>query len=136
LDNVFIQIVDIWGFITVYFPILEILSNNYSSLTKNELKVFNQLKFIFVEYLYNPRHEPIDMNDLYSDLKELGKLLYFTIKNKVSGKSIKIKKASNSYDKANGIYRKTKRNYIKVKGLHQISFKRRPNQRRFKNPIF
>jgi serine/threonine protein kinase len=135
LDNVFIQIVDIWGFITVYFPILEILSNNYSSLTKNELKVFNQLQFIFVEYLYNPRHEPINMNQLYSDLKKLGNLLYFTI-NKVNNRNVSIKKSYNSYDNANGIYRKTKRNYIKEKNLHKISFKRRPNQRRFKNPIF
>ena len=135
LDNVFIQIVDIWGFITVYFPILEILSNNYSSLTKNELKVFNQLQFIFVEYLYNPRHEPINMNQLYSDLKKLGNLLYFTI-NKVNNRNVSIKKSNNSYDNANGIYKKTKRNYIKEKSLHKISFKRRPNQRRFKNPIF
>jgi len=134
LDNVFIQIVDIWGFITVYFPILEILSNNYSSLTKNELKVFNQLQFIFVEYLYNPRHEPINMNQLYSDLKKLGNLLYFTI-NKVNNMNVSVKKSKNSYDNANGIYKKTKRNYIKEK-LHKISFKRRPNQRRFKNPIF
>ena len=136
LDNVFIQIVDIWGFVTVYFPILEILFNNYSSLTKNELKVFNQLQFIFVEYLYNPRHEPIDMNELYSDLKELGNLLYFTIKHKVNNRNISLKNSNNSYDNAKGIYRKTKRNNIKEKGSHKISFKRRPNQRRFKNPIF
>jgi len=37
LDNVFIKIVDIWGFITVYYPIIELLSNNYSKLTHQEL---------------------------------------------------------------------------------------------------
>jgi hypothetical protein len=27
--NVFIKIVDIWGFITIYYPILDLLSDNY-----------------------------------------------------------------------------------------------------------
>ena len=48
---------------------------NTQNLTKQELKIFNQLQFIFVEYLYNPRHEPIDMKELYTDLKILGDLI-------------------------------------------------------------
>jgi len=81
LDNVFTKNVDIWGFILAYYPILEVLSSSYSKLTKVELKIFNQLQFIFVNYLYEPEkpYEPIDMNDLYGDLDILGKLIYFKI---------------------------------------------------------
>ena len=76
IDNVYVKIVDIWGFITVYYPIIELLSESYVKLSKNELKLFNQIQFIFVEYLYNPRHTPIDLKELYSDLSIVGKLLH------------------------------------------------------------
>ena len=76
LDKVFIKIVDVWGFINVYYPILELLYNNYSTLNKNEMKVFKQIKFLFNEYLYKPRHEPINMTELFNDLKILGELFH------------------------------------------------------------
>jgi serine/threonine protein kinase len=79
LDTVFTRIVDIWGLISAYHPILEVLSNSYSKLTKGEMKIFKQLQFIFVEYLYNPRHEPIDMDVLLNDLNDLGKLIHLKI---------------------------------------------------------
>ena len=81
LDNVFTKNVDIWGFILAYYPILEVLSSSYSKLTKGEIKIFNQLQFIFVNYLYEPEkpYEPIDMDDLFGDLDILGKLIYFKI---------------------------------------------------------
>jgi serine/threonine protein kinase len=76
IDNVYVKIVDIWGFITVYYPIIELLSESYAKLSKNELKIFNQIQFIFVEYLYNPRHTAIDLKELYIDLSIIGKLLH------------------------------------------------------------
>lgn len=135
LDNVFIKIVDIWGFINIYVPLIELLSNNYASLTKNELKIFNQIQFIFVEYLYNPRHEPIDMKMLYSDLKDLGNLIHIKIKGKKKTTSISIKSLS-SLGKAAGIHSKTRRNSNKYREKSSISFKRKPKQKRFKNPFF
>jgi hypothetical protein len=57
------------------------LSASYSNLTKLELKLFNQIQFIFVEYLYNPRHEPINMSELYGDLSIVGKLLHQKVNN-------------------------------------------------------
>ena len=47
LDNVFIKIVDVWGFIVTYVPIIEMLSNSYASLTKHELKIFNNSTVLF-----------------------------------------------------------------------------------------
>ena len=81
LDNVFTKIVDIWGLIIAYYPILEVLSNSYSKLSKGEIKIFNQLQFIFVNYLYEPDkpYEPIDMSGLFLDLDILGKLIHIKL---------------------------------------------------------
>ena len=75
LDRVFIRIVDIWGLVMSYYPILEILSQNPDS------KAFLQLQFIFVEYLYNPRNEPIDMDVFYEDLDNFEKQIERRIAN-------------------------------------------------------
>jgi serine/threonine protein kinase len=71
LDNVFIKIVDIWGFIVTYFSILEILYDNYNKLNDTQKKIFNSIKSIFINYLYAPRITPIDINDLVGDLQKL-----------------------------------------------------------------
>ena len=143
LDTVFIQIVDVWGFISTYYPMIELLANSYSKLSKQELKIFNQIQFIFVEYLYNPRHEPIDMNMLYSDLKDLGNLIHIKIRGKKKTTSLSksltkslsksLTKSSAKSDKASGINNKTR----KYRGERtSISFKRKPPPKRFKNPVF
>jgi len=138
LDKVFIKIVDIWGFISIYYPIAELLYNNYDKLTVAELKIFNKIKFIFVTYLFNPRHTPIDMKILYSDLNDLGNL----INNKLREK--RFKKHTVSL-KASGVHKKTRKNTntntntntnINKYSGKTFSFKRRPKRRKFRNPIF
>jgi hypothetical protein len=138
LDNVFIKIVDIWGFIISYVPIIEILSDNYKSLTKLELKIFNQLQFIFVEYLYNPRHEPIDMKELYTDLKILGDLLHIKLTGKKTTSPTKTPTPTSDTKKSvgKGIHKKTRKNIIKNDKKTRVSFKRGPKKRRFKRPFF
>lgn len=132
LDNVFIEIVDIWGFIITYVPIIEILSDNYDSLTKQEMKIFNQLQFIFVEYLYNPRHEPIDMDTLFSDLKILGDLLHIKLTGKRTVTLTMINSSISDTKRrvAKGLHKKTR------KKITHVSFKRGPQKRRFKKPYF
>lgn len=132
LDNVFIEIVDIYGFIITYVPVVELLSNSYNTLTKLELKIFNQLQFIFVEYLYNPRHEPIDMDTLFSQFTILGELLRIKLK----GKGV----ASNSNNTkrriANGFNKKTRKNNLTNDKKTRVSFRRGPKKRRFKKPHY
>jgi hypothetical protein len=131
--------VDIWGFIISYVPYIELLSNNYASLTKQELKIFNQLQFIFVEYLYNPRHEPINMKELYKDFNILGELMHI----KLTGKKSDRKKTPSSSPTSNikkslakGIHNKTRKNSIEKDKNTRVSFKRVPKKRRFKHPFF
>jgi serine/threonine protein kinase len=125
LDNVYIKIVDIWGFITAYYPLLEMFGNNYFNLKENELKIFKQLQHVFNEYLYTPRHEPIDIDELLEDLKILGNLIY----NVAHGK----RKTTSSISLSGGY--KTKTRNTKKNRILPI-FKKKPKQRRFKNPFF
>jgi hypothetical protein len=75
LDNVFIQIIDVWGFITSYLPLYELLFENYDKLTKNQMLIFNKLKYIFLKYLYEPQVESIKIKNLENHLKEINILI-------------------------------------------------------------
>jgi serine/threonine protein kinase len=122
LDNVFVEIVDIYGFISAYYPMLEILYSNRLSLSGAEHEIFKQLNFIFVEYLYAPRHEPIKMPALLADLKILGDTI-----------SISAAGRKHTSPTASGI--KTRKRMLLRKNA-SMSFKQRPKYRRFKNPVF
>jgi hypothetical protein len=74
LDNVYIQIVDIWGFLSTYMSMLELFHNNYDTLTASEHDMFNNIKQLILKYLYNPRSKPIDHKDLTDDLSMLSKM--------------------------------------------------------------
>jgi len=126
LNEVYIKIVDIWGFITVYYPILEMFSNNYFSLDEKQLKIFKQIQFIFNEYLYTPRHEPINMSELLSDLKVLGNLIHIVAHGKKKTTSLRSIESL-----ARGI--KTRKN-IRHRSKNSI-FKRKPLIKRFKKPF-
>lgn len=124
LDEVYIKIVDIWGFITTYYPILEMFSNNYISLNKKQMKIFKQLQYIFNKYLYTPRHEPIIMSELLNDLKILGNLIHIVAHGK--------KKTTTSRSSKNlGSGVKTRKNI----STDSLIFKRKPLIKKFKNPF-
>jgi serine/threonine protein kinase len=121
LDDVYIKIVDIWGFITSYYPYLEMFSNNYFSLDKKQLKIFKQLQYIFNQYLYTPRHEPIDTSELLNDLKTLGNLIHIVAHGKKKTTSTRSSKIL-----ASGI--NTRKNT-------SIIFKRKALVKRFNSPF-
>ena len=66
-----VNIVDVWGFLSTYTTIIEVLFNNYKVLNENEIKLFNSLKRIVIEYMYKPRITPVDINKLSFDLVSL-----------------------------------------------------------------
>ena len=127
LDNVFVANVDLWGFCSTYFPFLEILFNNYSKLNTSEKELFNIIKELFVT-LYTTPAKKIDINEIINLLKSMDNLFERNISSS----------RSKFQDVASGIknVKKTrKRNsYGSIKT--NISFKRRPLQKRFKKPIF
>jgi serine/threonine protein kinase len=75
LDNIFIQTIDVWGFITSYLPLYELLFENYDKLTKPQMLLFMKLKYIFLNYLYEPHIETIKINNLVKHLKEINTLI-------------------------------------------------------------
>ncbi len=75
IDKVFVQIIDVWGFIMSYNPLLEILHENYSTLTPKLFKLFNLLKTIFIKYLFTPHIKPINIASLVKDLEKISKIL-------------------------------------------------------------
>jgi serine/threonine protein kinase len=108
LDNVFIKIVDVYGFICVYYPLLELLFENYDKLTDNQMEMLNLLQSIFITYLYSERTEPIDIDDLVGYLEDLGNL----IENEFNGT-------------ASGIRKKKRGKTIKKRSVSKVSFKRK-----------
>jgi serine/threonine protein kinase len=71
LNNVFIKIIDIWGFITLYVPLLEILYNNLQNLIEVEKETYQILKNILLTFLFQPRITEININDLVKKLEQL-----------------------------------------------------------------
>jgi hypothetical protein len=71
LDNLFVEIVDVWGFITTYYPLLEYCYDHSQQLSSKMMELFDKLKFIFKEYLYKPRVASIDISDMVNNLKDL-----------------------------------------------------------------
>jgi len=88
LDEVFIKIVDVYGFISCYYPLLQIYHENYFILSNNEMKIFNKIKEIFLVYLYEPRIHPIDLVKLVNDLKSLNPL--FDHEERVKAKTMNV----------------------------------------------
>jgi hypothetical protein len=110
LDNVFIKITDIWGFIMVYFPIVELLFNNYDKLNQNQLKIFNHLKHIILVYCYNPRTMVINMESLNKDFKTLSNLL----------ENEKLKTTSNVKNQTNTLSTAFKKHSVTGQTFHPI----------------
>lgn len=114
LDNVFIEIVDIYGFICVYFPLLELLFENYEKLNENQMKIFNLIKNMFITYLYSTRTEPIKISELLSTLKNLGKLLENEL---LTSKNSSARGINKKYNKKN----KTKKIKLRKNSLKSIN---------------
>jgi serine/threonine protein kinase len=127
LDYVYIKLVDIWGFITVYYPFLEMFSKNHSTLNKNELKIFKQLRFIFKHYLYTPRTSPIKMDELYHHLNILGNLIHVLVHGKHETTATSSQRSLEGGNKTRKISKKS--------GSSSI-FKRKKFVKRFKKPFF
>jgi len=123
LNEVYIKIVDIWGFITAYYPILEMLSNNRVKLKENEIKILEKIEPLFNEYLYTPRHEPYNLTKLFADLKSLSNIIHIAAYGRSKTSS------SSSYPSASGIRKRTRKN------KSSSIFKRKQLVKRFKKPF-
>ena len=79
LDNLFIKIVDIYGFVLSYIVIYERIQkpqhNTYEPPSKKDTKILNFIKKLFITYLFEPCVEEINLNKLVENLRELNHLI-------------------------------------------------------------
>lgn len=78
LDNLFIKIVDIYGFVLCYLVIYEmVLKKQITSgrETKKEKKILSFLKALFIKYLFEPCVQEINVEELAKTLGELNYLI-------------------------------------------------------------
>ena len=71
LDQVFIKNVDIWGLLMCYYPIIEIIYDNYKTSTAHDLKIFNHIKSLYLNVLYKNGDKVISVSRI---LKEMNKI--------------------------------------------------------------
>ncbi len=96
LDNVFVKIVDVWGFIIAYTPVLEILFENYDEASDLDRVLFDALKDIYVKYLYTPRSTAINVSELSTELRHLNTLITRNSSSSSSKKKNKTMKITSS----------------------------------------
>jgi hypothetical protein len=71
LDEVFIQIVDIYGFVSIYYVLLDLLYDNHDVLKPNEKELFKKIKDLFIKYMYSPCVKPFHLDELVSELERI-----------------------------------------------------------------
>ena len=116
LDNVFINIVDIHGLLTCYFPLVDTLFINYKKLTESQHKIFITIKNIFTTYLFSPITDKNEINNIIDSLENLTLL----IKNEVNSEpfeNIIVNMDSSSSSKSSKSSRSSRSSTRKARGI-------------------
>jgi hypothetical protein len=137
-ENVFLKNVDVWGIVMTYYPIVNILHQNFKKLDKLELTLFNKLKRIFIQYLFENSTRPINVNSLVKNLEELN--FFFKQADKTSSRSKSISSLVKSLrhkknSKKSTMKQKNKKQsrtafFIESKTNNQQTFKRMKNAKK------
>jgi len=78
LDNLFIKILDVYGFILTYVVVFEMIREKqitFRKQTSKENQILHFIKLLFIKYLFEPCIKPFDIDDLTRTLKDLNILL-------------------------------------------------------------
>jgi hypothetical protein len=126
LDKVYIHLLDIYGWVSCYLPLLEILYENYEKMNEQELLLFHTLKKLFIKYLYQPCINPIDVPVLIKDFKNLD-ILFKSLIDKKKIQSLRSKTSLGRQSTTTGIMTilkstKKKRNQIKKNRTKRNSY--------------
>ena len=139
LDKVYIHLLDIYGWVTCYLPLLEILYENYEKMNEQELLLFHTLKQLFIKYLYQPCIHPIDVPVLNKDFKNLD-ILFKSLIDKKKIQSLRSKTSLGRQSTTTGIMTilkstKKKRNQIKKNRTKRNSYLLFANLKKAKKKI-
>lgn len=93
--NVFLKNIDVWGFTTCYFSLVDfIIDKNKGEIKPNQMKLMNKVKEAYL-LLIESSDKPIDTDKLVSILEEINPLLNGSIKREMDNK--KSKSQTNSF---------------------------------------
>ena len=100
LNNIFVKNVDVWGLLMTYYPIMEIIYDNYKTSSKNEIKIFNFIKSLYLNVLYKNGDKVINVSKVLKEMNKFTNLFKNSItktirKNKINT-SIKSTKHNSS----------------------------------------
>jgi len=88
-DYIFLKNLDIWGFIITYIALYERIFDYVKNLSISQKRVLNQLKYIFIHFLFENPIKPINIDELVNELTKLGKMIENMDTNVKGGKSHK-----------------------------------------------
>ena len=97
-ENVFLKNVDVWGFTTCYFSLVDfIIDKNIGEIKPNQLKLMNKVKEAYL-LLVESSDKPIDTDKLVSILEDINPLLNNNLKKEFNNKKSNSKANSFSFD--------------------------------------
>jgi hypothetical protein len=70
-NNVFLKILDIWGFVMVYISLYEEFYDNYDNLNEYQMQFMDKIKYIIIHFLYENPTTEINIPELIAELKKL-----------------------------------------------------------------
>jgi hypothetical protein len=74
-ENIFIKNLDIWGFVIIYISFYERIFDYIKNPSISQKRVLNQLKYIFIHFLFEKSIEPINIDNLVIELTKLTTLI-------------------------------------------------------------
>lgn len=87
--NVFLKNIDVWGFTTCYFSLVDfIIDKNKGEIKPNQLKLMNKVKEAYL-LLVESSDKPIDIDKLVSILESINPLLNGSLKREMDNKKSK-----------------------------------------------
>jgi hypothetical protein len=101
LNTYFLKNLDIWGFVTIYLSLFEILYKHFNELNQFQMQFINKIKYIIIKFLYQDPLQVIPIEALVKELKGINNIIQ---KFHINHESKKLK-----YLKNNGYTNKNKK---------------------------
>ena len=115
LDNVFVKNVDIWGLLLSYYPILEIIYDNYKTSSKHDIQIFNFIKSMYLNILFKNSDKPINIPKVLKQMKQITILFH-----KSMSKTVRKHKHATLSNKSSKTVKSSK--YNSTRKLRDIEF--------------
>jgi hypothetical protein len=81
--NIYLKNIDIWGFVMIYVSFYEVFYKKFNKLDYYEIELLNKIKYIIIHFLYESPIEPININNLITELNNLDTLIGKIESNKI-----------------------------------------------------